>query len=56
MLIGALNAGQPSVLEAIDAAAAAYQRLPSRFRAMFVVEDSLMCLRSGTGAIECNAK
>jgi hypothetical protein len=56
MLIGALNAGQPGVLEAIDAVAVAYQRLPGRFRAMFGVEDSLMCLRSGTGAIECDAK
>jgi hypothetical protein len=44
------------VNEAIAAVHAAYEDLPLALRLLFAAEDSLMCLRSHSGAIECSSK
>jgi hypothetical protein len=42
--------------EAISAVHAAYEDIPLALRLLFAVDDSLMCLRSHSGAIECDSK
>jgi hypothetical protein len=55
-LVGAAAAGKAGVLQSLAALQAAYADVPPELRAHFALEDSLQCVRSGTGAIECDSK
>jgi hypothetical protein len=55
-VLGPIACLQPEILKAVDLLEQAYLDLPQELQALFAIEDSLQCVRSGTGAIECSRK
>jgi hypothetical protein len=55
-VLGPIACVQPEILKAVDLLEQAYLDLPQELQALFAIEDSLQCVRSGTGAIECSRK
>jgi hypothetical protein len=55
-VLGPIACLQPEILKAVDLLEQAYLDLPQELQALFAIEYSLLCVRSGTGAIECTNK
>jgi hypothetical protein len=55
-LVGAAAANNDAVRRELVLLQSAYADLAPKLRAAFALEDSLQCVRSGTGAVECESK